>query len=249
MSIPSNFPIPEGVSEVSDEYQLNLCHYELQHLKPKGTILFAKETKEIEFRFLTGEKREEGIFARLAEPMSPRVRRIMDYIERYPRTESFVSMTLLQFKLIFIAQSVGFVRAAQQRTIHFPFPEKLLKTHRRRFIRIPFNEQFPAFLSFQSPAGVKMARVKDLSRDGLRIQITDADVPLFEPGGRLRQATLKVLSRDMPVGLSIVAIYPGNQIGLRIIAISEEDQAWIKDCIRILMKQILKLPDSPVNDE
>ena len=249
MSKPSEFPIPEGVSEVSDEYQLNLCHYELQHLKPKGTILFAKETQEINFCFLAGNTRSEGIFARLDEPMSPRVRRMMDYLEKYPRTECFISLTLLQFKLIFVSNQVNFVKGAQQKTIHFTFPEKLLKTHRRKFIRIPFNEKFPATLSFQSTAGLKICKVKDLSREGLRIQIEAGDAPLLEPGGRLRQATLKVLNREMPVGLSIISHYPGNQVGLKIIAVSEEDRAWIKDCIRVLMKQILNLPDTPFGDE
>lgn len=47
----------------------------------------------------------------------------------------------------------------------------------------------------------------------------------------------------MPVGLAVIAVYPGQQVGMRIIAISEEDRVWMKDCIRVLMKQILKLPD------
>ena len=53
----------------------------------------------------------------------------------------------------------------------------------------------------------------------------------------------------MPLGLSVVAIYPDLQAGLRIIAISEEDKNWIKDCIRVLMKQILNLQNPPFDDE
>jgi hypothetical protein len=243
MDNKTEFPIPDGVTEVADEYQLNLCHYELQHLKPKGTILFAKETKELNFRFIAGANRAEGIYARLEDGMTPSVRRIMDYLEKYPRTECFIQMTLLQFKLIFVANQVNFVKGSQQKTLHFPFPEKLLKTHRRKFIRIPFNEQFPAELRFQTADGMKTCKVKDLSREGARIQIQDGDAQYLEPGSRLKLATLKVLNKEMPLGLQIVSHYPGNQVGLKIIAISEEDKAWIKDCIRILMKQILNLPD------
>ena len=248
MTKPPEFIMPDGVTEVVDEYQLNLCHYELQHLKPKGTILFAKEPRELDFRFMAGANRGEGIFARLDEPMSPNVRRVIDFLEKYPRTESLISLTLLQFKLMFTASAVNFVKGGQQKTIHFPFPPKLLKTHRRKFIRIPFNEQFPAELGFQTSAGPKVCKVKDLSREGMRIQVDEKDIPLFQIGGRLKLAKLKVLTREMPLGLTIVAHYPGNYVGLKIIAISEEDQAWIKDCIRVLMKQILNLPDTKDGD-
>ena len=247
--IGQGFPIPDGVTEVVDEYQLNLCHYELQHLKPRGTILFEKEPKEINFRFIAGESRAEGIFARLDDPMSQSVRRVMTYLEGHRRTECFIQMTLLQFKLIFTANEFNFVQDTKSKTIHFAFPQKLLKTHRRKFIRIPFNEKFPSELKFQSNMGLKICKVKDLSREGLRIQVEAVDLPLLEPGGRLKLASLKVLEREMPVGLQIVAIYPNNQVGLKIIAISEEDKAWIKDCIRILMKQILSLPEAPFDDQ
>ena len=245
----SAFPIPDGVTEVVDEYQLNLCHYELQHLKPKGTILFAKESKEIHFKFIAGATRAEGIFARLDDAMTPTIRRIITYLEMHPRTECFIQLTLLQFKLIFTADRVSFVPNTEFKTLHFEFPKKLLKTHRRKFIRIPFNERFPAELKFQTSAGFKICKVKDLSREGMRIQIEPADAPLLEPGGILKLATLKVLNREMPVGLQIIAHYPNNQVGLKIIAISEEDKTWIKDCIRVLMKQILNLPDSPFDDQ
>jgi len=244
----NKFPIPDGVSEVSDEYQLNLCHYELQNLKPKGTILFGQEKKEINFRFIAGANRNEGIFARLDEPMSPNAKRILDYIQKYPRTECFISVTLLQFKLFFTVAQVNEVSGSQHKTLHFPFPEKLLKAHRRKYIRIPFNDQFPAELRFQTPEGTKSCRLKDLSREGMRIQIQDPDKPFLEPGSRLRLSVLKVLNREMPVGLQVVNHYPGNQVGLKIIAMSEEDKAWIKDCIRILMKQILNLPETPFGD-
>ncbi len=248
MNKPNAFPIPDGVTEVTDDYQLNLCHYELQHVKPKGTILFAKETKELNFRFVADQNRSDGIFARLDDPMTPSVRRVMDYLEKYPRTESFIQITLLQFKLFFTANQVNFVNGSQYKTIHFPFPAKLLKSHRRKFIRIPFNDQFPAELKFQSANGLKICKVKDLSREGVRIQVQDGDLELLVPGSRLKLANLKVLNREMPVGLQVVSHYPGNQVGLKIIAISEEDKAWIKDCIRILMKQILNLPESPLGD-
>ncbi len=245
----NGFPIPDGVSEVADEYQLNLCHYELLHLKPRGTILFAKEPKEIHFKFFAGKTREEGIYARLDDPMSPSVKRIMDYLEKYPRTECFIQVTLLQFKLIFTADRLSFVKGGQYKTLHFQFPPKLLKSHRRRFIRIPFNDQFPAELKFQTEAGLKICKLKDLSREGMRIQVQESEKKLLEPGTRLKMANLKVLTREMPVGLQVVAQYPGNRIGLRIIAISEEDRSWLKDCIRVLMKQILNLPDSPFDDQ
>ncbi len=242
------FPIPDGVTEVSDEYQLNLCHYELQNLKPKGSILFANESKEITFRFIAGADRGEGIYARLDEPVSPNTKRVLEFIQKNPRTECFISINLLQFKLFFIANQINEVSGTQQKTLHFQFPEKLLKAHRRKYIRIPFNDQFPAELKFQTSDGPKVCHLKDLSREGMRIQIQDSDKPHLEPGTRLRLAVLKVLTREMPVGLQVMNTYPNNQVGLRIIAMSEEDKAWIKDCIRVLMKQILNLSDLPSGD-
>ena len=91
--------------------------------------------------------------------------------------------------------------------------------------------------------------MKDLSREGVRVQIQENEAQFMEPGSRLKLAILKVLNKEMPVGLQVVAHYPGNQVGLKIIAISEEDKAWIKDCIRVLMKQILNLPDTPFDDQ
>jgi len=242
------FPIPEGVEEVSDEYQLNLAHYEFQHLKPKGTILFAKESREIKFQFFASEKREEGIFARLDEPLSPNVKRILDYVEHYPRTECFITAVLLQFKLIFIATRIEVVHGAKQKTFLVRFPNRFLKTHRRKFIRIPFNENFPAELRFQTANGLQIRKLKDLSREGIRVKMEAQDGPYLEPGARLKQATLRVLNREMPVGLTVVSSYPGNQVGMRILAISEDDKIWIRDCIRVLMKQILNLPDLPFED-
>lgn len=248
--IPKNeFPIPEGVEEVTDEYQLNLAHYELQHLKPKGTILFAKESREVEFQFFATENRKEGVFARLDEPLSPNVKRIMDYIEKYPRTECFITVVLLQFKLIFIANRIEVVHGPKQKTFRVAFPDRFLKTHRRKFIRIPFNENFPAELRFQTDKGLQIRKIKDLSREGLRVKMDAQDGAYLEPGARLKQASIKVLNREMPVGLTVVAAYSGQQVGMRILAISEEDKVWIRDCIRILMKQILNLPDAPFDDE
>jgi hypothetical protein len=249
MSNSKSFPIPDGMTEVSDDYQLNLCHYELQHLKPKGTIIFGKDQAEIKFRFIAGAKREDGIFARLDEAITPAIRKVLDYIETHPNSECFVGMSLLQFKLYFLSSQVSEVKGGQHKTYHFKFPEKMLKTHRRKFIRIPFNEQFPAELKYQASDGVpRVCKLKDLSREGMRIIISDADKPFMEAGARLKLANLKVINREMPVGAQVVSHYPGNQVGLKIIAMSEEDKAWIKDCIRILMKQILNLPESPFGD-
>ena len=249
MNTPSGFPIPDGMTEVTDDYQLNLCHYELQHLKPKGTIIFGKDQVEIKFRLFSGASRNDGVFARLDEPLTPATRKIIDYVDTHPYTECFISLSLLQFKLYFSANKITEVKNAQHKTYLFSFPEKMLKTHRRKFIRIPFNEQFPAELKFQAADGSQhVCKLKDLSREGMRLQIQDIDKPFLEPGARLKLGVLKVINREMPIGAQVVAAYPGNQVGLKIIAMSEEDKAWIKDCIRILMKQILNLPESPFGD-
>jgi hypothetical protein len=47
----------------------------------------------------------------------------------------------------------------------------------------------------------------------------------------------------------VVSLYPNQQAGLRVIAISEEDKIWIKDVIRVLMKQILNLNDPRFDDQ
>ena len=244
-----DFPIPEGVTEVKDEYQLNLAHYELLHLKPRGTILFAKETREIEFQFFATENRQEGLFARLDETLASHVKRILDYVEKYPRTEAYVTITLLQFKLIFIVPRTDVVHGAKQRTLKLPFPAKFLKTHRRKFIRIPFNDSFPASLSFSTPEGVQTCKVRDLSREGMKIKIEPESVAHFAPGVRLKQATLKVLNREISLGLTVISLYPGNHVGLKIIAMTEEDKTWLQEFIRVLMKQILNLPDTPFDDQ
>lgn len=249
MNPKHEFPIPEGVVEVHDEYQLNLAHYELLHLKPKGTILFAKESKEIDFQFFATEDKKDGVFARIDGPMSPNTKRILDYVSKYPRTECYITIVLLQFKLVFIANRVEVVHGPKQMTFRFTFPDRFLKMHRRKFIRIPFSESFPAELRFNGPNGPEVRKLKDLSREGLRIQAEDEDKDYLVPGTRLKQATLKVLNRDMPVGLTVISTYPNQQVGLRILAISEEDRTWIRDCIRVLMKQILNLPDAPFDDE
>jgi hypothetical protein len=244
-----DFPIPEGVIEVTDEYQLNLAHYELLHLKPRGTIQFAGETKVLNFQFFATEDRNEGLFARFDEPMNSGTKRICDYLEKYPRTEGYINITLLQFKMIFIVSRVDFVQGVKQRTLKITFPTKFLKTHRRRFIRIPFNDSFPAELSFQGEGGPMVRKVRDLSREGLRIRLEPDDVGVIKPGVRLKQASLKILGREITLGLTVVALYPVNQAGLRILAMSEENKVWLKDFIRVLMKQILNLPDPPFDDE
>jgi hypothetical protein len=245
----SKFPIPEGVIEVSDEYQLNLAHYELLQLKPRGTILFAGETKELRFQFFAGENRDEGVFARLDEPLGSNSRRIFDYIEKYPRVECFITITLLQFKLVFIAPRANIIYHATNKTLRFDFPSKILKTHRRKFIRIPFNESFPATLRFQTTNGPVTRKIRDLSREGMRLKLEEGDGALIIPGVRLRQAVLTLLNKEIPLGLSVISLYPGNQAGLRIIALSEDDKIWIKDVIRVLMKQILNLDDPRFDDQ
>lgn len=249
MNPKHEFPMPDGVTEVKDEYQINLAHYELSHLKPRGAILFAKEKEEIRFQFFADPNRDNGIFARLDEPMSPNVKRILEYVTRYPRTECFVSITLLNFKMIFISPRAEFVVGAKTKTMRFPFPTHFLKTHRRKFIRIPFNDTFPAELRFETELGTQTRRLRDLSREGMRLKLDEKDLPHFQPGARLKQAKLKVLNREMPVGVTVISQYPGQTAGLRIIAIGEEDKVWIKDCIRVLMKQILNLNDAPFDDE
>lgn len=245
-----NFPIPDGVVEVKDEYQLNLVHYELLHLKPRGTILFAGELKEIDFQFFAGENRDDGIFARLDGPLTSTARRLFDHIARYPGIDCFVTMTLLQFKLIFTASRVTVVQGSgAHKTLRFNFPARILKTHRRRYIRIPFNDTFPAVVRFHTEQGQMTRKLKDFSREGMRLKLEEGDQKIIVPGSRLRQAVLTVLNKEMPLGLSVVSIYPNLQAGLRIIAISEEDKNWIKDCIRVLMKQILNLQDAPFDDE
>ncbi len=249
-SSKSKFPIPEGVVEVTDDYQLKLAHYELFHLKPRGTIVFAGDHKEIPFQFFSGESRAEGIYARLDAPLTPAIRRIMEHLKMYPRTECFITVTLLQFKMVFIASRAAFIHGAgHSNTLRFEFPTKILKTHRRKFIRIPFNESFPAELRFQTENGPVVRKLRDLSREGLKLRLEEGDQRYFAPGVRLRQTVLKVLNKEMPVGLTIIAIYPGNLAGVRILAIAEEDKLWIKQCIRILMKQILKLDDPAFDDE
>lgn len=249
MNPKHEFPLPDGCTEVKDEYQINLAHYELSHLKPRGAILFAKEKEEIRFQFFADENRLNGIFARLDEPMNNNVKRIIEYVSRYPRTECFVSITLLNFKMIFIAPRVELVQGSKHKTFRFEFPHHFLKTHRRRYIRIPFNDTFPAEIRFETDQGTQTRRLRDLSREGMRVKLEEQDLQYFQPGARLKHAKLKVLNREMPVGVSVISQYPGLTAGMKIIAIGEEDKVWIKDCIRVLMKQILNLNDAPFDDE
>lgn len=251
MKVVPKFQIPEGVVEITDDYQKNLIHYELLHLKPRGTILFAGEQKEKKFQFFVTENKQDGIFAKLDEPLSPSTKGLMEYLEKYPRTESFITITLLQFKLMFGAATIAPVHGSNGKTFHFKFPEKFFKIHRRRFIRIPFNEAFPAELRFQTTDGLKIRKLKDLSREGLRLILEENDSRYIQQGSRLKNATLKLINKDIPLGLQVVTVYPNGQAGCKILAISEEDRQWIKDCIRLLIKQILNLPDSPsrVDDE
>jgi hypothetical protein len=244
----SGFPIPDGVTEVEDEYQLELVHFELKNLKPKGTILFSGESKEIGFQFFAGEHKSDGIIARLSNAQSLQARRIFDYLEKYTKIDALITVTLLQFKLMFLAARISVVYQNGQRHLKILFPTKILKTHRRKFIRIPFNDKFPAELKFQTEKGIWVRKLKDLSREGMRIQLEPGDVSLIAPGFKMKQAVLKVLNREMPVGLNVMAVHDAESAGIKIVAISEEDKLWIRDCIRILMGQILGLDPKRFDD-
>ena len=250
MSLRSKFPIPDGVVEVTDDYQLNLAFFELKNLKPKGTVLFSGESKEVVFQFYCGENREEGIYAKIEGTMPPHAKRVFEYLERYTRMEAYITLNLLQFKFMFIAPrtQLKFLPGGQ-RVLLFDFPFKILKMHRRKFIRIPFNEQFPAELRFQTDQGPQVRKLRDLSREGMKISLQPGDENLIQVGFRPKQAVLKVLNREMPVGLAVMAVHGTATAGIKIIAISEEDKLWIRDCIRILMRQILKIDGEAVDDE
>lgn len=244
MSSSPKFPLPEGVIEIEGDYEINLVHYELLHLKPQGTILFSGEKKERKFQFFVTENKQDGIFARFNEPLSQQSRGLLDYLKKYPRTESFITITLLQFKLLFTAQQIMPVIGAKNHTFHFKFPEKIFKIHRRKFIRIPFNDAFPAELRFQTPEGLKIRKLKDLSREGVRVALEEGDSKYIYPGARIKGASLKVINKEVPLGLQVITVYPNLRAGCKIIAITETDRQWLKDCVRLLIKQILNLPDS-----
>jgi hypothetical protein len=244
----SGFPIPDGVTEVEDEYQLDLVHFELRNLKPKGTILFSGEAKEIGFQFFAGEHRADGVIAKLSNAQSPQARRIFDYLEKYTKIDALITVPLLQFKVMFLASRISVVYQNGQRHLKMLFPSKILKTHRRKYIRIPFNDKFPAELRFQTEKGTWVRKIKDLSREGMRIQLEPGDSAMIVPGFRMKQAVLKVLNREMPVGLNVMAVHDGESAGIKIVAISEEDKLWIRDCIRILMGQILGLDPKRFDD-
>ncbi|NDG85082.1 MAG: hypothetical protein EBX52_08605, partial [Proteobacteria bacterium] len=53
----------------------------------------------------------------------------------------------------------------------------------------------------------------------------------------------------MPVGLNVVSVYGSESAGIKIVAISDTDKNWIKDCIRILMGQILGINNPKISDE
>jgi hypothetical protein len=53
----------------------------------------------------------------------------------------------------------------------------------------------------------------------------------------------------MPVGLNVMSVYGTDSAGIKIVAISDTDKHWIKDCIRVLMSQILGIDNQKVTDE
>ena len=248
MRVLPQFQIPDGVVELTSEYEKNLVHYEILQLKPRGSILFAGETKEVQFQFIVTENREDGVYARLDEPLTQGTRRLMDYLSKYPRTEAYVTITLLQFRIMFVAPRTQFIPpagASKERTLLFRFPEKLLKMHRRKYIRIPFNDAFPAELTFQAPDGTVLKRgLKDISREGMKLKIQPDDAKFLLPGTNLKNATLKLINHEMTIGVQVVNVYPGNFCGCKIFVMSEPDRIWLRDCIRVLIRQVLNLPDN-----
>ncbi|NDG85609.1 MAG: hypothetical protein EBX52_11330, partial [Proteobacteria bacterium] len=162
----SGLPIPEGVVEVTDDYHLELVHFELKNLKPKGTILFSGDQKDIGFQFFAGEHRADGIVARCSSPNSPHVRQILDHLEKYSKLDGLVTLNLMQFKVMFPAGRMSVFYQNGMRMLKLQFPGLVLKTHRRKFIRIPFNDKFPAELRFQTEHGVLIRKLRDLSREG-----------------------------------------------------------------------------------
>lgn len=249
MTIESKgFPIPDGVVEVTDEHSLDLVHFEFKNMKPKGTILFKMEKSEIPFQFFADDSREGWIFARPVNPNSVLLKSIAESLETYERYEGMVTVTLMQFRIIFLCSQFQVHYHNGTRHLKLRFPERILKMHRRKFIRIPFNEKFPAELKFQSEKGLISRKLKDLSREGMKIQLEPGDTDFIAAGYRPKQAVLKVLNREMPLGLNVMAVHGSASAGLKIVAISEEDKLWIKDVIRVLMGQILGLDVSKVDD-
>jgi hypothetical protein len=245
----TEMPIPDGVTEITEEHQLDLVHFELRSLKPKGSILFPNEAKEISFQFFAGDHRADGIIAKLSGSMTPAARRVFEHCERFSRVESYVTVVLLQFKMMFLTERVSVVYQSGQVHLKFAFPSKILKTHRRKFIRIPFNEKFPAELRFKIDDTIAVRKLKDLSREGMRIILEPGDSRIINPEFKMKHAVLKVLNREMPVGLNVVAVHGEATAGIKIVAISEVDKLWIKDCIRILMGQILGLDNKKFDDQ
>lgn len=242
------FPIPDGVTEVTDQHSLDLVHFEFKNMKPKGTILFKNEKSEIPFQFFADETRDGCIYARPVNPNSAQVRTILDQLEVYQCFESMITVTLMQFRILFLCSQFTVLYQNGVRHLKILFPARLLKMHRRKFIRIPFNEKFPAELKFQTDKGLVSRKLRDLSREGMKIQLEPGDAEFVVAGYRPKQAVLKVLNREMPVGLNVMAVHGTASAGLKIVAISEEDKLWIKDAIRVLMGQILGLDVSKVDD-
>jgi hypothetical protein len=243
------FPIPEGVVEVTDEHSLDLVHFEFKNMKPKGTILFKMEKTEIPFQFFADDTRDGWIYARPVNPNSLQLKSIAESLETYERYEGMVTVTLMQFRIIFLCAHFQVHYHNGTRHLKMRFPGHILKMHRRKYIRIPFNEKFPAELKFQTESGVVSRRLKDLSREGMKIQLEVGDTDFIVAGYRPKQAVLKVLNREMPLGLNVMAVHGTASAGLKIVAISEEDKLWIKDVIRVLMGQILGLDVSKVDDQ
>lgn len=240
------FDLPKEAFEVDSDQERTFVHFEIQRVKPKGSILIKPDEP---FRFLFsagGPSPRDGIFAR-ADDHSLGMRTLTDQLERYPKFECLVMIPLLQCKIFFVPEKHILVAGSNPKSFHMPFPLKFWKMHRRKYIRIPFNDTFPAELKFQYADGTWVSRkIRDLSREGLRVRLEANDLPHIKTGERVKSSTLKILDREMPIGLQVVSIYPGSQVGLKMIALSEDDHTWLRDMIRILMKQILQLKDEEI---
>ena len=129
----TDFNIPPEAMAVDRLAEITLVHFEMKQVKPRGTITVKGALRPIRFQFVVGETLSDGIYATLDEPLSGQgIRPIIEELEKYPRLECLLTITLLQSKILMIMPRHTFVAGSQAKTIHFPFPDKFMKVHRRR---------------------------------------------------------------------------------------------------------------------
>lgn len=246
----SDFNIPAEAFDVSGDKERQLIFFELKNIRPKGRIFLPREKEGVRFIFTpTGTEPDHGINAQLDET-TQNGKRFAEHLEKYPKQEVLVVMTLLQARIYFVAKQHKHVLSSQPKSFTLPLPSQFKKVHRRKFIRIPFNDNFPASVQFQLSNGKVVTRkLRDLSREGMKVKLEDEDVPFLKAGDRLKSSVLKILNREIALGLNIINVYPGPFMGLKMIALSQEDDAWVRDVIKLLMKQILKLSDSEIKEQ